>query len=193
MNKYFLVGLALASVSALPLAARPVSGPTCFNCSNFGGDWHCETGSIWGGTSCTVTADSCSVSGNCNAAGTERSASIPVSTILQIAETHPRVAASLYQVTRNGSLTDKTTVMWSAAALGFDQVVSLVDGGTAGLPATPGESVIHEVAFEERAGGGALVVSAITDYPEDPVFTEFRLELRRNDDGVFVPSSFSFR
>lgn len=193
MYERIIVGIALAGISIAPLAARPVSGPKCFNCDNFGGDWECRTGSIWGGSSCTLTADSCTVSGNCNTAGTERTVSVGAGTILEIAASHPRVAASVFLLTRGGHAAKNASVFWSADAMSREQVARLLDGGTAGLAETPGESVIHDSYVETSDAGISLFVVPRNDFADDPVFTELRLELSPNADGDLVPTSFSIR
>jgi hypothetical protein len=194
MYKVLVIGVAIAGISTIPVAARPVSGPTCFNCSNFGGSWHCDTGSIWGGTTCTVTADSCTVSGNCNGGdSTQRMISVGSDTILEIASKHPRVAATVLELTRGGQLLKTASLFWHADAMSKDQVVKMLAGGPAGLAETPGEAVVYDFFVEDNDEGIALVIAPRSDFPEDPVFIEFRLGLALNADAVLVPTSFSFR
>ncbi len=92
-------------------------GGTCYNCDNFTGTWECKSGSLSGGTECTVNQTSCTVSGNCNSSLSGEApvsgncsspdaqsayVNVPENLILEIARAYPRIAATLWTVTSSG-------------------------------------------------------------------------------------------
>ncbi len=131
-NSLLLTLSVLISLAAFPALAAQGGGSTCYNCDNFGGSWSCSTSSLWGGTSCTLGQDTCSVSGNCadsSGGGVAPAIYLENDTIRQIAVEDIHAAASLVRLTRSGQIPLEGTIYWHAAPMNLNDLEQILEGG----------------------------------------------------------------
>lgn len=189
----FRMFLALAVFVVAPMGARQNGGSTtCYNCDNFSGSWSCSTASMFGGTSCTLGQNTCTVSGDCGASSSLGAVAVGNATLKQIVAVHPRLGATVFELTKTGQIDLTASVFWNADALSEQQALTLIQGGQVLLRPSPGRAVVFDSTFQVAGESAELVIIPRTDYPEDPVFIEFRMELIR-ENGVLVPRSWAIR
>lgn len=190
MRIHFILAVALMTV---PVAARQNGGSaTCYNCDNFSGSWNCTTSSPWGGLTCTVTQNSCTVTGNCGSSSSLGSVGVGLTTLSQIATAHPRLGATVFELTKSGQVDRTASIFWNDDKMSVEQAMSLIRGEQVNLKPSPGQAIVFDATFETTEQGAELIIVPRIFSPFDPVFVEFRLELTP-ENGILVPRSWTLR
>jgi hypothetical protein len=163
-------------------ASADTAAAACLNCGRGFSSWECLNKIGSGGTSCTVNTlqDTCTVSGNCDSPGFSLDVRPGASLVLQIAASHPRVAATVFMLTSGRLAPSEGKVFWGNSPMTAADVQKLVQEQPMGLQPTPGEAVIHAATLQPLppVNGKAralLRIVPLLPSPLDPSFSEFRL------------------
>jgi hypothetical protein len=187
-----VVGLATFALSA-SAATNPVPAGTCYACSLVNSSYYeCTGGLAQGGTSCTVSATSCTLNGICSSAqATPASLAVTISPDLvrQIAQAHPRVAASLWTLASQGVMATESEIHWRAGKMTTRDVDQLLAGKKVNLSGT-GE-VIYKVFIVQSMdqSHASVVIAPASKTQPDSGFSYFVLDLQQRETGIPVKSA----
>ena len=204
--KMLLLALALPVVSLQALAAP--AGPsksvriggdgpagTCGGCFEGLAGLVCKWGNGLGGYHyCWTDGILCDIDNRCDGPVVYLEASVLPATLGEIAEAHPRVAATLWAVAHGGAIGGEGSTFWYNSPITAADVETLVQNGTVELEKTPGDLVVyrHYLDQEPATGGWSLVIKPERASDLDGPFSAFVLELKQVEGtGSFVAGGWS--
>ena len=175
-----IASLVLAPVTAF--AAQTGGGTTCYNCDNFGGSWNCDSMGVFGGTSCTVSQDSCTVSGDCGASGSSINATLSRAVISEIAQADAGAAATLVRLRQSSKIPTEGQVSWHNVQITAQDVQMLLAGGSL-QGQTPGSASSHAFTVEPLDASTSVLVLTPGRDSAQHTFTELAIFLERSSSG----------
>lgn len=178
-TRSILTVLALLLVS-VPLQAAEAAGD-CKKCDQHGTHWDCVGGESSGGTGCSLQGDSCTVSGICSGGGgTEAfySAKVSVDLIRDIASVHPRLAASVWNLSLDKKIRSSNIIYWTDGPVSADDVEALVAGKPIRFKSRHKGMVAYRAVVQEGPlGTPELVLSPLVASKRDPGFVALVIPL----------------
>ena len=181
-----LLSLGLLALGG-PLQGQVSPGP-CYHCVLFyppqpPAYWNCNGGNVSGGVSCTVTPTSCTLNGICSIASSSGSAvqlSLSKDQVREIAQVHPRLAASLWQLASAAAIETPTEIHWLSGQVTAKDVDQLLAGGTLPMAPVTGErpaEVVYKVAVERSMDEATAILVISPSTGADFSYFELKLNL----------------
>jgi hypothetical protein len=179
--KLLLLALALLVVSRPSLAAPSWPTGNCHGCRISPLGPACTSGVGLGGYhKCFLMDDLCQLEDPCEGPVTHIGMSIQPATIREIAETHPRVAATVWAATHTGGIAGNGSTYWYNSPITAADVEALMQNGTVALEKAPGDPVVYRYYLDEDPATGqrSLVIKPQQASDLDAPFSAFVLELK---------------